>query len=149
LKRYIIFICAVFSCAILCSFSLCCYFLSPKGEVNNVVLDYGTSVKFSEAEIDAAMKVAIGKARGYEDCELTKLWYDEEESDAKIEDVLSYSQYSDIEEGNVIILFAELKTGNKPGGFPKNTIVEGWGWILVRENKTAEWKTDDGVWLIY
>ena len=130
-------------------FALCLSLVAcnSAGKINNAEIDYGSSAKYSEIEIISAVDVALKKFKGFQGCELKRIWYDEEMSDRIIRlDMLSDGgnaiKNSGAEPEDLLILFSDFKTSESSAydGFNSNFDYTGWKWILARDNKTDKWK---------
>lgn len=122
------------------------------GTINNVEIDYGSSVKFSEAEIKSAIDIVLvdfAKTKAYKGCDLVRLWYDETESNRMVENYMVYGHGSanGVEKENVIILQAHFNVSKKADiYFNPPSVVTNWSWILIRNNITNKWTKDDAGW---
>ena len=105
------------------------------GKVNNAEITIGNSTKFSEAEINQAIALVKTKFKDFRGCNLTKIWYDEEK----------YEAYVESETENTIILLSNFETDKSAisQGFNPNSNYVNWMWILIREDKSANWKVID------
>ncbi|MPW27171.1 DUF4829 domain-containing protein [Alkalibaculum sp. M08DMB] len=132
-------------CIILVVFSLAA--CKQVGKTNNVEVNTGKSNKFSQEEINDAINCVKKKFKGFEGCNLTKLWYDEEKSNDFIEGYLENGKGSvnGVKAENVIVLSSEFDVDSSggDGGFNPNSTYSNWNWILIRESKTSDWKVND------
>jgi hypothetical protein len=107
----------------------------------------GPSDKFSEAEIRGAMDRAIAKFRDFEGCELTKLWYDEEKSNAQIKSYMTggHGSVNGVSKDNVIVLYSDFTVDSSggDGSLNPNSTYSDWMWILIRDSGKSEWRVDD------
>jgi len=113
-------------------------------EVNAVDIDYGISTKFNQAEINMAVEAVLAKFEDFVGCELIRLWYDEEQSNQRIEE---YWKHLDglVREENIIIFYSDFyvdSSGKNPTLTPDSTYTD-WNWILIRESKSDKWIVDD------
>ena len=120
---------------------------SQIGKTNNVTITIGKSVKFSDKEISDAVESVKKKFKDFKGCNLTDLWYDEDKSNALVEDYLKYgggSKNGSTSE-NVIILMSNFDVGpsGADGSFSPNSTSSNWQWILVRDSKTSKWNVVD------
>jgi len=116
------------------------------GKTNNVRVIGGESTKFSPAEIEAAQDCVLKKFKDFEGCDLEKLWYDEEYSEARIERYMSTGNGSEngVAKDNVIILLSDFHVDSTGGGgFSPDTDCTDWNWILIRDDKSDAWRVDD------
>ena len=90
---------------------------------------------YSEQEREDAVEAVKEKFKEFTNCELTKIWYDENTDLAS----------SALKEKNKIVLYTDFKTGDveKDSGLTKNSKVDGWSWTLQRDNKDDEWRIVD------
>ncbi|MEH7107477.1 DUF4829 domain-containing protein [Bacillus sp. JJ1764] len=135
-------------------FSLCLilavYFIvsiTQGGKTNNVAVSIEVSDKFSEEEINNAINTVKRKFRGFDGCEMTKLWYSEKDSNKIIEDYLNSGSGSEkgIKAENVIVLLSnfDVDSSGVKEGFNPNSTYTHWNWILVRNSKTENWQVKD------
>ena len=134
---------------LLFTFALCLPIAACKGigTTNNVEVDYGSSVFYSDAEIKSAFEAVLTKFRDFEGCDLRNLWYDEERSDRIIQlDISSGGgntiKNSGAEPENIIILFSDFyvdATGGD-GSFNPDSTYTDWSWILIRDSGNGKWK---------
>jgi hypothetical protein len=113
-------------------------------ETSAVDIDYGSSTRFSNAEIKMATEAVLTKFKDFVGCELKHLWYDEEQSNRRIGEYWKYIDGVVLEE-NVIILISDFyvdSSGKNPTLNPDSTYTD-WMWILTRESKGDKWTVDD------
>jgi len=115
--------------------------LSGADNAANAIVDIGSSTKFSEKEIKSAVDAAIEKFHHFEDCDLIRIWYDEEQSNSLIEGELNYGNglvFGATKE-NAIILLSDFYAGPAAinGGFNPDHTYRNWKWILTRENPNS------------
>jgi len=122
------------------------------GTTDSADIHYTNSIKFSEAEINAAIEIVLAdfsKAKAYRNCILTKLWYDESESNRWVKSYMTYGRggINGINEDNVIIIQAHFDVGKKADIYfnPPSTVTN-WHWILIRNSVTDKWVKDDAGW---
>ena len=123
------------------------------GAINDAEIDYGNSVKFDETEIKSAADVALEHFRdNFHNCELKKIWYDEEMSNNMVESYLTYGPgafghgIKKVEPENVIAFLFDFYVepyGAEPC-FSPDTMNNGWNLILVRDSRTGIWRFADG-----
>lgn len=123
------------------------------GVTENAEIDYGNSNKFSEDEIESAVDIAMDHFRdNFQNCELIKIWYDEEVSDTMVYSYLTYGHgafghgISKVKSENVIGLLFDFYVeprGAKPY-FEPDTMYCGWNMILIKDSKTDKWAFRDG-----
>ncbi|MDV2685610.1 DUF4829 domain-containing protein [Alkalihalophilus lindianensis] len=117
------------------------------GKTKNVQVSIEESIKFSEEEIHDALTVVKRKFKGYRGCELTELWYDENQSNKDAKDYLIYGNGSTngIKEENVIVLLSnfDVNASGGDGSFEPNSTESNWKWILIRDDKNDKWSVDD------
>jgi len=122
------------------------------GTTDNVDIHYSNSIKFSEAEIKAAIGIALAdfsKTKSYKNCVLTNLWYDEAESNQWVKSYMTYGRgdVNGIKEDNVIIIQAHFDVGKKAEIYfnPPSTVTN-WHWTLIRNSVADKWVKDDVGW---
>lgn len=117
------------------------------GETNNAIVSIGTSDKFSKEEINDAVKCVKKKFKDFNGCNLTKLWYDEKQSNNAVEEYLKERKGSvnSADAENVIVLLSNFNVNFLGGdqGFNPNSTYSNWNWILIRDSKTGKWKVDE------
>jgi len=117
------------------------------GKINNVEVSIEKTNKFSEEEINNAVNCVKKKFKDFEGCNLTRLWYDEEHSNSFTEGYLKNGRGSvnGVKEENVIVLLSNFDVGSSggKGSLNPNSTYYKWNWILIRDNKTSDWKADD------
>lgn len=114
----------------------------------NTIVDIGKSTKFSKEEIQAAVDCVIKNFKtNFKGCDLKKIWYDENESDAEIGAYMNFGRGSvnGVKEENVIVLFSNfyVNSNGGDGSLNRNSTYPHWSWILIRDSKTGNWKIDD------
>ena len=98
---------------------------------NNAQVVGGESVKFTADEIKAAEDCVLEKFKDFKGCDLQKLWYDEEVSNA---------EYGvDNVDGIVILSNFHVDASGGDGSFNPNFDYTEWKWLLVRDSITEEW----------
>jgi len=121
--------------------------VSQSGKSNNVQVSIGQSSKFSEEEIKEAVAKVKTEFRGFQGCELTDIWYTEEESTKIAEDYLNYGGGSekDIDPNNVIGLLSnfEVDSSGSDGSLEPSSTYTEWNWILIRDSKSQKWRVVD------
>lgn len=116
------------------------------GSSKNVKVETGGSEKFAAEEIERAVDAVKKKFRDFNDCELLRLVYDEEKSNAEIESYLKNGRGSvnGAQAENTIIFFSEFYAGSRAeGGFTPNMEYKNWMFILIRDDKNSPWRVDD------
>ncbi len=117
------------------------------GNTASVELVIGESQQFSEREIHAAIDRVKLKFRGFQGCTLTKLWYDEEQSNNIAAAYIQYGKGSvnGAKTGDVMVLLADftVDASGGDGSLNPNSTYSSWKWILVREQPSGPWRVDD------
>ena len=112
-------------------------------EDGDITIDKGDSSKFSEEEIDSAIKV-VKDIFSFPDSKLKAVFYDEAKSEDVIKDFMEYGagKGADIDPNNIIALFSDFDIS---GGNPVLSKGEykDYSWTLVRADKDKEWKIED------
>ncbi|MDR0314618.1 MAG: DUF4829 domain-containing protein [Oscillospiraceae bacterium] len=141
MKRPLIFLFLLLLCI---SLSAC---ESNAGKTSGAEIDYGSSVKFSEAEVKSAINTVLKKFKNFNGCDLRKIWYDEAGSDNHADSYMSTGRGSvnGVKRENVIILFSDFYAGSPRGdsGFNTDFMYTDWNWMLIRDSETDKWKVDD------
>lgn len=130
--------------AILLVFSLVA--CNQKSTNEELITDIGDSTKFTEEEVSDAIKI-VKDNFDFPASTLTKIWYNEEESNRLIEIYLESGRGSanGVNPENVIVLLTTFDvddSGDNPVLNPGSTY-EDYQWILIRNDKTSEWNIDD------
>ena len=110
-----------------------------------LIIDIGDSVKFSEKEISEAIEL-VKNDFVFSASILTKIWYNEEESDkfSKLYLESGKGSVNGVKPENVIVLLSNFDVGDSNGGsLNPNSTYENWQWVLIRDNKTSDWEIDD------
>jgi len=120
------------------------------GTVNNAVVEYGNSILYDETEISSAIDTVLFKFKDFKGCDLIKLWYDEERSDAIIkQDMISGGENTIKNSGmtpeNIMILFSDfyIDASGGDGSFNPDSIYNDWMWILLRDSADEKWMIAD------
>ena len=129
-------------------FILCASLAACKsaGKTDGAEIDYGSSSKFSEAEIGSAVDAVLVKFKDFEGCELIKVRYDEERSDLQAENYMEkgIGRHNGVERENVIVLLSDFKTSSKSGAsFNPDSTYTDWNWILIRNSSADDWVVSD------
>ena len=96
-------------------------------------------------EAKECVKRKFDEDKGFENCKLIKLSYDEGKSNKETKSFMTTGGGvgTDIKAENVIVLISEFKTdpslSTKTSNFIPNTTYE-WNWILVRDEPSEQWK---------
>lgn len=101
--------------------------------------------KFTEEEIDNAINI-VKENFDFPDSTITEIWYDEEKAETMTEQYIDMGRGSTngVKSENVIILLSEFEVGDLGGsGLDPNKTYENFNWILIRDDKTSDWKIDD------
>lgn len=115
-----------------------------KGKADgDITIDKGDSSKFSEEEIDSAIKV-VKDNFSFPGSELKAVRYDEAKSEYVIKDFMEYGagKGADIDPNNIIVLFSEFDVRGKNPVLSKG-VYKDYSWTLVRSDKDREWKIED------
>ncbi|HZK43767.1 MAG TPA: S-layer homology domain-containing protein [Syntrophomonadaceae bacterium] len=121
-------------------------FVSHQKVSNKEVTGIGNSTQFTKEEINAAIKV-VKDNFSFPASTLTKVWYNEENSDKITKIYLENGKGagSGIEPENVMVLLSNFyvdDSGDNPVLNPDSTYTD-YQWILIRDDKTSDWKVDD------
>lgn len=130
LKKPIIKIVSTIAILYLLLFVLALIFGSSPGKISkDLVIDYGTSEKFTQEEIDSAMTVIMEYFESYTDCTLLKLYYNE-------------NFYNSVHGDNTDIIYigVEFKTGRNPDScWGKNSLYDKGAFYLRRSDDSKTW----------
>lgn len=113
---------------------------------DNIIINVGDSTKFTKEEIDKAM-ICVKYKFNISSATLTQLSYNEEKSNDFVENYLHYGKGSvnGVKSKNVIVILSNFSvdnSGNNPVLTP-NSFYKDYSWILLRDNKNADWYIDD------
>ncbi|CCQ93816.1 conserved hypothetical protein [[Clostridium] ultunense Esp] len=129
--------------AILLVFSLVA--CNQKSTNEELTIDIGDSDKFNREEINNAIKI-VKDNFAFPASTLTKIWYDEEESDRNIKFYLENGkgEGTGVKPEDIIVLLSNFDVDDSednpvfsPGSY------ENYQWLLIRDNKDSEWMIDD------
>lgn len=122
-------------------------FLNQSGRSRDVQVSIDESAKFSKEEINEAVVSVKRKFLSFKGCELTEIWYTEDESNKIAEDYLKYGKGSEksIDPDNVIGLVSnfDVDSSGGDGSLEPNSTYTEWNWILIRDGKSKKWRVDD------
>ncbi len=109
----------------------------------DITIDKGESSKFSQEEIDSAIKVVKDNFL-FPGSKLKAVSYDEDKSEDAIKDFMEYGKGKgiDIDPNNIIVLFSEFDVTGKNPVLSKGEY-KNYSWTLVRKDKDKEWKIED------
>lgn len=109
----------------------------------DITIDKSDSTKFSEEEIDSAIKV-VKDNFSFPGSELKRVRYEESKSEEEIKEFMEYGAGKDkgIDPNNVIVIFTDFDiTGENP--VLSKGEYKDYNWILVRADKDSEWEIED------
>ncbi len=100
------------------------------------------SFTFSQEEVQQAVSCVKEEFTQFSGCELTNLWYDEEDVSFYRD---RYVADKEIDPENVLILLSDFKVlkDSGDGVFTAGTVYRDWQWILTRENEKEPWQVSD------
>lgn len=112
-------------------------------EDGDITIDKGDSTKFSEEEIDSAIKL-VKDNFSFPGSKLKAVSYDEAKSENAIKEFMEYGggKGTDIDPNNIIVLFSEFEVTGKNPVLSKGEY-KNYSWTLVRADKDKEWKIED------
>jgi hypothetical protein len=141
MRKLTIILCLILFCGL-----TACNSNEPAGVTDNVKVDLGKSIIFTEEEIQSAVDCVKLKFKDFNGCVLKSLWYDEKRASTDIASYLTNGKGSvnGVKSENVIILYSDFYAGkNAAEGFNTDFNYTNWNWILIRDNKSGAWKADD------
>ncbi len=111
---------------------------SKAGKINNVSVDYGKSVIYSEQDIDSAIDVIKKKFSSWEGCELHSITYS---GDGISKDSIDYC--NELKEGagydeSIVFKSSFRSPKNGGGAWEPNQEYSNWSWYLARKDN-GEW----------
>ena len=117
------------------------------GQTAGAEVRYGSSTRFSQAEVKSAVDTVLVKFRDFKGCDLKAIWYDESASDLEVDSYLAHGggSYNGVARGDVIVLLSDFHvapSGADPSFNPGMTYT-GWNWILIRDSPQGPWRVDD------
>lgn len=115
-----------------------------KGKVDgDITIDKSDSKKFSEEEINSAIKV-VKDNFSFPGSKLKAVSYDEAKSEDAIKDFMEYGKGkgTDIDPNDVIVLFSDFDISGENPVLSKGEYKD-YSWILVRKDKDRVWKIED------
>lgn len=115
-----------------------------KGKADgDITIDKSDSSKFSEEEIDSAIKVVKDNFL-FPGSKLKAVSYDEDKSEDAIKDFMEYGKGkgTDIDPNDVIVLFSDFDISGENPVLSKGEYKD-YSWILVRKDKDRVWKIED------
>jgi len=111
------------------------------------VISIDPSVRFEYTKINAATGCVRRKFKDFTGCELIRIWYDEEHSDAFIEGYLSDGggAVNSVDSENMIVLLSDFYVNPTGADVSLNpdSVYRSWNWILVRDHVQSEWRVVD------
>lgn len=118
--------------------SLCA--CSSAASTKNTVKEIGTSEKFSDKEIDRAVKLVLKDASKMQGVKsVDKIRYDEKKS---TEYAASYHA-TESDTDNAIVFFVDFTTGDDTNSLNPNDTYTNYAWILKRSSKGGMWQVID------
>ena len=113
--------------------ALCLYAWERDGVTKNAEIVIGESAIFEQSDFEETRDVILEHFKGYINCELIRLVYDEEFSEEEKRDV----GYPD----DFMVWYSDFQTGHSSSiGFSENSFVQEWKWVMR--------KSDDGEWQV-
>lgn len=115
-----------------------------KGKADgDITIDKSDSSKFSEEEIDSAIKVVKDNFL-FPGSKLKEVSYDEDKSEDAIKDFMEYGKGkgTDIDPNDVIVLFSDFDISGENPVLSKGEYKD-YSWILVRKDKDRVWKIEN------
>ncbi|MDU2121760.1 MAG: DUF4829 domain-containing protein [Clostridium celatum] len=138
MKKFIISVCCILSVFLLVACN--------KGNISNEIsIEISESTKFSKEEIESAIQ-CVKSNFSFPAATLTKIWYDEEESNYLVDGYLENGRglTNGVKAENIIILLSNFDvdgSGDNPVLNP-NTTYSDYQWVLIRDSKNNDWKID-------
>ncbi len=110
------------------------------GDISHVEIDFDSfknSERYSEAEMKTAVDVVLEWFKvNYNDCELSRVWYDERYCDHHSEPYIEKGMTKE----NVIVFLSDFYVNaDFYGGFEPDSNYGNWNWILTRSNAGEDW----------
>jgi len=118
-----------------------------QGIVANAQVDIGTSIRFTQQEIEEAVERVKENFINFRGCDLIRLWYDEDLSNRFIESYMTSGRgrVNGVVRENVIVLLSDFKVDSSggDGSFNPNSTYYNWMWVLIRDAENDSWRVDD------
>ncbi|MEI5995008.1 hypothetical protein [Candidatus Enterococcus mansonii] len=118
-----------------------------KGEAENVVITVGKSETFKYTEIETAMNYVKNEFKGFTNCELTKLYYNEEKSNMEIKNYFIENQeierIKNTDKNDFIVLYSDFDVGleeDPHSSFMPGANYKGWMWLLRKGTFLKKWQ---------
>ncbi|NLC66880.1 MAG: DUF4829 domain-containing protein [Clostridium sp.] len=115
---------------------------------SELLIKVSDSSKFTDEEIDDAINTVIDNFV-FPEFDTNQIIYDEEKSDIFIIEYLSHGKGStkDIDPSNIIVLLSDfdVETSAENPILNEDKDISDFSWVLVREDKAAEWKIMDEI----
>ena len=111
------------------------------GRTDGADIRYGSSTRFSQAEIKSAVDAVLVKFRDFVGCDLKAIWYDESASDTMI-DTDPTNAPNGARAADTIVLLSDFYVDSYggDGSFNADSMYTGWSWTLVRDGAQSPWR---------
>jgi len=109
------------------------------GTTGHADIRYGTSTRFSQAEIKSAVDAVLVKFRDLRGCDLKAIWYDESASDVMADSYLTYGGGStnNVSRDDVIVLLSDFYAGWSADSSLNPNTTYSWSWTVIRDAQGA------------
>lgn len=118
-----------------------------KGSTENAVMTVEKSEKFKNTEIETAIDRVKKEFKGFTNCEMTKIYYDEEKSNMEINYYLTENQENksvkNADKKIFIVLYSDFEVrekNNQNSGFMPGSHHKDWIWLLKKDEFWKSWK---------
>ncbi|WP_086280517.1 MULTISPECIES: hypothetical protein [Enterococcus] len=118
-----------------------------KGSTENAVMTVEKSEKFKNTEIETAIDRVKKEFKGFTNCEMTKIYYDEEKSNMEINYYLTENQENksvkNADKKIFIVLYSDFEVreeNNQNSGFMPGSHHKNWMWLLKKDEFWKSWK---------
>lgn len=123
--------------------SFCLFGCDKKGSTDKTIISIGKSKKFDRSEIGEAIECVKKEFESsFKGANLSKVWYDEGESNKEISSYLADAEKHHNKE-NYITIYSNFDVGslnNSNSGLMANSKYTYWKWILMRSSVSKDWK---------
>lgn len=118
--------------------------IGKKGSIENAVMTVEKSEKFKTTEIETAIARVEKEFKGFTNCEMTKLYYDEEKSNIEINHYLIENKnVKNADKKDFIVLYSDFDVGeenDQNSGFMPGSHHKDWMWLLKRDEFWKSWE---------
>jgi len=118
-----------------------------KGSTENAIITAEKSEKFKTTEIETAIARVKKEFKGFTNCEMTKLYYNEEKSNVEINHYLTENRENksvkNADKKDFIVLYSDFEVGeenDQNSGFIPGSNHKAWMWLLKKDKFWKKWE---------